>query len=80
VARSSLICVFSLAASLLVANGGSPRAIGDANRLIAFTSVRSGGAFELYTIRGDGSGQRRLTRNDPDARSPRGVHKLGPSG
>jgi Tol biopolymer transport system component len=46
------------------------------NGLIAFTSVRAAGAFELYTMKPDGTGQRRLTRGRPaggyPASSPEG--------
>ena len=38
--------------------------------LIAFTSARTDGSFELYTMRPDGTRQQQLTRHAPEAQSP----------
>jgi TolB protein len=69
-ARQSRGMVALCTAGLLVGSLGASRTFSGRNGLIAFTSLRSSGAFELYTIRPDGSRERRLTRNGPKGQCP----------
>jgi TolB protein len=61
-----LLAAFCMMASLCVDSGAQAPASAEPDE-IAFASNRAGGTFELYRMRGDGGGVRRLTREAMEA-------------
>jgi TolB protein len=66
----SVVIAVAFCAALLVGSGIASDTHRAKNGLIVFASVRASGAFELYTMKPDGTHQKRLTRSRPGGRDP----------